>query len=473
MVTAVDTSLRAAGRIYLNFYGPPLTIHTVRFADLITDVEPFRFRELEDFRDQVVFIGAGDVSAVDQTDGFPSVFTTRGGLDIAGVEIAATAFANLLEGRQIVPLSPGTHLLWVVVVGSLVGAIGMLLPGVWGPMGMALVAFGYAVAARWQFEVHALWWPLFTPLVVQLPAAMVLTQFVKYLRSRAESDRYREYTVRYLPKFAKPYLDQGAEPDRVGTEIHGVCMITDITGYTTTTQDLAPRKLAKLQNEYFTLLEAEVQANDGDVLRVEGDSMAAVWTDGDDERALRLNACLAALAIRRRVEDFNARHPDTMLPTRIGLMVGPMVIGNVGGAGRYTYTATGTVISVAARIESANKVLGTSILCGEPVISGLDGLVVRRLGRFALKGRTRPEAIYELIGSDPDAPARDEHDTRFSEALEHFECGRWAAARRLFATLDREREDDGPSRFYADLCARYMDSPPEKGKQHAARLDAG
>ena len=79
---------------YLNFYGPPGTIRTIPFHELLAERETFPI----DLAGAVVFVGEGAVPALtnsDQRDTYRTVYSNQG-VDLSGVEIAATAFANLL-----------------------------------------------------------------------------------------------------------------------------------------------------------------------------------------------------------------------------------------------------------------------------------------------------------------------------------------------------------------------------------------
>ena len=106
---------------------------------------------------------------------------------------------------------------------------------------------------------------------------------------------------------------------------------------------------------------------------------------------------------------------DPTLPrigkTRVGLHYGEAVIGNFGGDTRIQYTALGDSMNTAARLESANKTLKSSVMASrefaEP--SGLDWW--RPMGRIVLSGRASPVDIMEPA---PDFPAEDR--ARLAEA---------------------------------------------------------
>ncbi len=90
---------------HLNYYGPPGTLRTISFHKLLDDaVSP----EELNLKDKAVFIGLSQRLRLDQEDGYYTVFSQPDGSDISGVEIAATAFSNLLDGSWLKPLpQPG------------------------------------------------------------------------------------------------------------------------------------------------------------------------------------------------------------------------------------------------------------------------------------------------------------------------------------------------------------------------------
>ena len=53
-----------------------------------------------------MFIGQSELINL-HDDGFATAFSRADGIDLSGVEIAATAFANLLDGRCWSPSGPG------------------------------------------------------------------------------------------------------------------------------------------------------------------------------------------------------------------------------------------------------------------------------------------------------------------------------------------------------------------------------
>jgi adenylate cyclase len=96
------------------------------------------------------------------------------------------------------------------------------------------------------------------------------------------------------------------------------------------------------------------------------------------------------------------------------------------------------------------------------VVAGLDQIMTRNVGCFLLPGKSQPLTIFEIAGSADVPPAGhyQELHSLFAEALHCFSRRQWQQARALFQRCLKLEPDDGPSRFYQDLCQRYQDDPP-------------
>ena len=450
---------------YLNFYGPAGTIETIPFHELLQDDG----RQRPDLAGKVVFVGEGVSSLMTsalQVDTYPTVYSTPEGVDLSGAEIAATAFANLLTSRTLQPIRPWTALLTLLIFGGIVGFVMRMLPAIRGPM--AAVAIGAAgVGLAYQlFAVHSVLVPLAVPVLVQLPLAVVTGLFLRY---------------RDIRKQVPLELD----PQEKQQLFRGVCLATDVKGYTTLAERLKPEELHQLLDEYYDMLRVLVRTRGGLVWGRGGDSMLSVWklsTRGSRlaamlpigrgravsvEKSGRLNACLAALEIRDAVERFNAQHPAAALATRIGLDVGDVGMGPVGGE----LQVVGNPVNTASRIEGLNKHLSTRVLASASVIRDLESLLVRPLGFFALRGKSDTTEIVEILGHG-DGFEDSRLSERFAAALRQFDEGNWSAAAGSFEQLTRDYPDDGPSRYYRDVAVRYLEERAPRPDGHAViKLD--
>ena len=73
---------------YLNYYGPPGTIHTVPYYHLLKKEQKSKTDpEWLDLKDKVIFIGRSERLRPEISDDFHTVFSQPNGVDISGVEI--------------------------------------------------------------------------------------------------------------------------------------------------------------------------------------------------------------------------------------------------------------------------------------------------------------------------------------------------------------------------------------------------
>jgi adenylate cyclase len=130
--------------------------------------------------------------------------------------------------------------------------------------------------------------------------------------------------------------------------------------------------------------------------------------------------------------------------TRIGVHAGPALVGNFGGGNYFDYTAHGDTINTAARLESANKQLGTRICVSETVASGAENFKGRPVGDIVLRGRSEPLRTYEPLCDEAFAsPAT----AQYSEAFAKLEAGD-AGAMPAFAALVGMHADDPLAGFH-------------------------
>lgn len=437
---------------YLNFYGPARSIRTIPFEQLI---RPGAAGPQSTALDgHAVFIGYSERRQPVQEDDFLSAYSEASGLNLSGVEIAATAFANLLEQRSLEPVPRWLHLLWLFVWGAaLTGALGQLKTSTAIALGLAcgVVLLGFA---WWRLAVATAWWPVVVPLGIQLPAALCVAAYWNHRRLNQQRQRIQTALGYYVPsdvldRLVLDSVDRGARRELV----YGTCLVSDVERFTSLSEQLGAEALGDLMERYYQTLSRAAERHGGFIADVSGDSIVAIWTNARSRVESKQRACLAALEMRRAIEAFNLEHAPRRLPTRFGLDSGEVLVGNIGIAARYQYRAVGDIVNTASRIQGLNRLLGTQVLASAASIDTRDaGVSVRAMGRFLLLGKTTPIDVYELspAASEADAAAR-----TFERALRAFAERRFDTARSHLHDVLASRPDDGPSRFYLRQCDRY------------------
>ena len=447
---------------YLNFYGPATTITTIPYDHIVPHRKRIAYQKYVDFEGKAVFVGVSENLQSEQRDGFYTVFSQATGVDISGVEIAATAFANFLEDMPIRPLSMPTHLGLLLVWGIWLGILCRIFSTLLAAISLGALSLCYLLAAEYQFECAGLWYPVVIPLMFQGPVLFFGTVLWKYIETSKEREDIRKAFGHYLPdKIVDQIAQNIGEIGSEGQVLYGICLCTDAEQYTALSESMDPKELNRFLNKYYEAVFGPIRNRGGIVSDVVGDSIMALWTTTGHGATLRHGACAAALDIASAVDRFNQSSEILQLPTRIGLHSGYVFVGNVGAMDHYEYRAVGDIVNTVSRIERVNKQLGTRILASGEVVDGLDDLLTRELGQFVLRGKAKPVLVHELICRVQESDEKQRMICSFfSEALSAFRKKLWKEATAKFEKCLQVDAQDGPSQFYLALCKRYLERPP-------------
>ena len=122
--------------------------------------------------------------------------------------------------------------------------------------------------------------------------------------------------------------------------------------------------LGPLLNDYLTGMTDLVFAHDGTVAKIVGDALHVLFGAPGEQPDHAARAVKCALALDEYAQAFRERWRSKGMAlgvTRLGVHAGPAIVGNFGGGRFFDYTAYGDTVNVAARLEAANKQLGTRI----------------------------------------------------------------------------------------------------------------
>ncbi len=374
--------------MFLNFYGQPQTIPTFTYD---TFKAYYENKPIENkFNNAVVLIGGSfEISDEEKQDNFETAIT-KGNNKMSGVEIAATAFANLLNNQYLRKFSDTAIFITTLFCSALVFALGIirkerLLAALLIAMFLAYVY----VAVHW-FSTKYYWSPIIMPLISFLLSALLL-----YTARFKTTQKQKEALKSYVPSAAISSVESSRDKAVVRQTTQGVCMVTDVQDFTQISENVAAQEMADLVDEYFSMLNECVTENNGEVYMIDGDSLTAVWLG--PEKLVCINSARAALKIIKGVNRFNQKYPDTLFRTRIGMEFGEFVLGNIGNKSHYTFAVVGSTVYTAARLEQYNKQSKTNILVTNNIEKHLNDFDLRDLGEVQFKGKNTPTHVYELI----------------------------------------------------------------------------
>ena len=461
-IGALISLYTGANHQYINFYGPPRSVTTLPFYRALQLGTDGANGVPVDLRGKAVFVGLSENLLAERQDSFHTVFSTTNGVFISGVEIAATAFLNLLTNTSVKPLRPSHQVMMLLVWGVIVAIICRLLTPLGAAIGILLSGAAYLFAASYQFRADAVWLPIVVPLFVQAPVGYIGALLWDYFEINTERKNIRQALGYYVPEDVVTQLARNVvDIRRDGQTVYGVCLFADIAGYTPVSEAMTPRELSDVMHKYLEATFAPIHKHGGLVIDLKGDSILAIWRGSSDDLMLRRKACEAALEVADAVRRFNQSNGAVKLPTRVSVHAGTIFLGSIGAGAHYEYGVTGDTVTTASRLDGLNKHLGTNILVSAEVLRDLTDFLAREIGTFLLQGKTQPVVAHELICRAADCADRQKTAyTTFAEARQAFERREWADASEKFTQSDILFNGDGVSRFYLKLCAEYRSNPP-------------
>jgi adenylate cyclase len=273
---------------------------------------------------------------------------------------------------------------------------------------------------------------------------------------------------KYMPtELVRTLVSQGVEARPGGHQQMLTVMFTDVAGFTRISEDLGDGVVPVLA-QYLEAVSTAVLNHRGTIDKFIGDGVMAFWGAPAPNERHAADACAAALECQRLLASQRAEAEfcgGTPLRMRIGINTGRMLVGNIGSSERLSYTVIGDPVNVASRLEPLGKIYGVDIIIGADTrIAAGDAVIVRRLDRVAVYGRTGGLAIYELLGMAEGAGAKaPEWVSSYEAGLAAYEARNWSQAVRLFEAAAATRGSvDHPTEILAERCrACLIDPPPD------------
>jgi adenylate cyclase len=353
------------------------------------------------FREQIagkyVLIGGH----IQDTDLFATPITRITREPMFGVDAFAQMLAQQLDGRAYRAL-PDWVLWAAAIVAAIAGAVTAL--GSLRPFSLLLLLLAQlGLIGALPFYLHQQMIETYGLPVFGWGSGWIVAFLAMGTAVRAISAEQRRFAQSALGKYLPRDIAAQILRDPEGLSLKGekrelFIVFSDLEGFTKLSHAIDPDVVASLLNRYLETLSEVVLSHGGTIDKFVGDAVVSFWgapiaRPDDGARAVK-----AAIAMHAAGETFRKTVPDGVPAigrTRVGLHFGEAVVGNFGGEGRIQYTALGDAMNTAARLESANKQLGTSVLISRDAAerSGLDGF--RALGTVELRGRATPVDIVE------------------------------------------------------------------------------
>jgi adenylate cyclase len=440
----------------INYFGDFKTFRYISFYDVLKGEE--RLPE-GIFKDKIVLVGTSlpglfDLRSIPIQPAFP------------GVEIHASILYTMLTQNYITQFSDLDSLLFLGIMGILVGIIAVLMTPMWSFIIILILAFVHILTSALVFFETNIWIEIIAPLLT-----MLVTFSGVYAYRYVTEEKGKKFIKQTFSHFVtKSVVDELLEnPDKIklgGERKECTVFFSDVAGFTTISEQMSPEALVKLLNQYLTEMTNIIFKYDGMLDKYEGDAIMAVFGAPIAHGNHAYKCCAAALEMQEtlaQLRDMWGKQGKPKLYARCGINTGQMVVGNMGSETRFDYTVMGDSVNLGARLEPANKEYGTMVMIGENTYEmAKDKIIARQLDLLRVKGKTEPVKVYELIGLTEKGISEKKNQAIqfFEKGMEHYFTQNWETAIKYFNHALEADHMDNPSKRYLRRCEQFLNNPP-------------
>lgn len=382
------------GQVWVRYRHDDPTLYIPAHRVLATGNDPALIERLEG---HIVFVGTSAAGLLD-------IRTTALGENVPGVSIHAQILEQILTGDYLVrdDYVSGLEIVAFICLSGIVVAV-MSMSGPAVSMAAGGVSALIVLAIAWVFFQRGFLFDATFPMFGGLALFMVLAAYQFIVADREKRLIRRSFSHYVAPSVLKEIEKTGRELELGGQVRTLTVMFCDLRNFTPLSETMQPADLVSMLNNLFSQLSACVLEEQGTIDKFVGDSIMAFWNAPLETEDHRRMACTAALNIRKALVEFNAPRREAGLPllaVGIGLCSGPACVGNIGSRQRYSYSAIGDTVNVAARMEASCRYLGYDVVISGDTHSGLRGMAALPAGKIGLKGKSERVPMHVLVGDN-------------------------------------------------------------------------
>ncbi len=214
-------------------------------------------------------------------------------------------------------------------------------------------------------------------------------------RMRGRLERYHSpQIIEMILKGSQETKENIMEPK----DLTATIFFTDIIGFTPLSEQMPPREISLLLNQFFSRMTDIIFKYDGTLDKYIGDCIMAVFGAPMEKKDDPERAILAALEMKRELRAIMKKtEPERKFDIRIGINTGRIVAGNIGSPNRMEYTVIGDPVNIASRLESIAQ--PNQILMGEETYRHVKRkFKIKKMGLKKVKGKAAEIMVYEVLG---------------------------------------------------------------------------
>jgi adenylate cyclase len=339
------------------------------------------------------------------------------------------------------------------------GALMILLLPLMTPIGASLLVFALAIPPLWM-EIVRPFPPSQVPIqfhwLVQL-ILFAINVLLKYFTETQEKQKLLDTFSQFVPPEIVTVLNHQSKQQALeGESRYLTVFFCDLRNFTAMSEQLDPREVVRLLNEYFTTMTTILYKYGATIDKYIGDSVMAFWGAPVPQDDHYKRAVLASFEMHKQMESLRGIFLARGLPAPtigIGINSGLMNVGNMGSRYRLAYTVIGDAVNLAARLQSATRHYKVDTIVGENTAKLYPDMVFRELDTVALKGKTQSTHIYEpLCERRQLTPELEEKLARHQVALDAWYEGKLGLARERFSDLQKLYPEDAYHTYMLERC---------------------
>ena len=188
-------------------------------------------------------------------------------------------------------------------------------------------------------------------------------------------------------------------------------LFSDLSSYSTITENMSPEVALEFLNEYFTKMHEVIREFEGHILNYIGDSIMVVFGAPQKLNNHENQAVECSIKMKKQLKELNTQwdnnklsrywknHGIDSIKMRIGIHTGSVIAGNIGSPEMLQYSTIGDTVNVASRLEQANKEFNTEISFSHEIYTALEEQLFEKSnlsGEITLKGRAVPTKVYSI-----------------------------------------------------------------------------
>jgi adenylate cyclase len=379
----------------VNFAGPAGTYTTYSAANVHDGIT---LEENHDaFRGKIVLIGATTLTLQDI---YPTPFSAT--KPTPGVEIVANTIDTILNGTYLRETPP-----WLTFVITIIAALlAALISNIKRPtvtlITMTAVMFAYMVAGVIIFISMRLYIPTVAPQIM-LFLGVVLPTLERAVSEELEKRRVRSLFSRFISPEMVEQMMNTTDLNSLNKRSDVSIIFSDIRGFTTLSEKLAPEDVVALLNPYLEAMSEVIYKHGGTVDKYEGDAIIAFFGEPVHFPDHAVRALRASLDMRKALEQLRDKWAKEGRPSQIemgiGVNSGEVFVGMVGSSQRINYTVIGDNANLASRLQDLTKTYSWPILISESTYESVkDEFDTEFADAVTVKGKTKPVNVYKVIG---------------------------------------------------------------------------